>query len=243
VKDNLEFIKSSMVQIAIAEGKLFDVIVCFEALEHIGEHDELVAEVRRLLKDNGVFIVSTPNKYSHSDQGYYCKNLWHKKELYIDEFETLLSANFKYHVTFGQRVYLSSNIFPLRNICSALREYVIEERKDRFVFVPPEKKEPLYYIGICSNLPLQEIFASYLIDVTEESYKNLAVISRIQNSSILKAISNYYTMRDRIFQPGTKRAHFAKLIWGIIKRIRLISKRIFNLSSDRSSRRKVTSHR
>ena len=43
----------------------FDLIVCFEVLEHIPKHCEisLFNEVNRLLKKDGKFILSTPNKH------------------------------------------------------------------------------------------------------------------------------------------------------------------------------------
>ena len=60
LKNNLRFITGSISSIPILEEKIFDVIVCFEAIEHIKEHDSLIKEVKRLLKDDGIFIVSTP---------------------------------------------------------------------------------------------------------------------------------------------------------------------------------------
>lgn len=70
-KDNLKFMESSITEVTIKGGKLFDVIICFEALEHIEEHRKAMAEVERLLKDDGIFIVSTPNKYVCSDLPNY----------------------------------------------------------------------------------------------------------------------------------------------------------------------------
>ena len=51
-----------MLDVLMKERNIFDVVMCFEAIEHIEEHDRLLSAVKRLLKEYGVFIVSTPNK-------------------------------------------------------------------------------------------------------------------------------------------------------------------------------------
>jgi len=38
-----------------------DTVICFEAIEHITEHADFVREVHRILRDDGTFVVSTPN--------------------------------------------------------------------------------------------------------------------------------------------------------------------------------------
>src|SRR3954469_19774171 len=46
---NLQFLKGSISAIPITEDHSVDVIVCFEAIEHIEDHDQLLKEVKRLL--------------------------------------------------------------------------------------------------------------------------------------------------------------------------------------------------
>ncbi len=38
-----------------------DVVTSFDTIEHVGEPDSLVKEVHRVLRDNGTFVLSTPN--------------------------------------------------------------------------------------------------------------------------------------------------------------------------------------
>ena len=103
ITDNLEFIEGSILDVPIEGEEMFDVVVCFEAIEHIAEHDKLLSEAKRLLKDDGLFIVSTPNKTVYTDEHDY-HNPFHIKELYFDEFESLLRQYFKNLRIFGQRV-------------------------------------------------------------------------------------------------------------------------------------------
>ena len=49
--------------------RVFDVAVCFEVIEHIREHERFLDEVCRLLRSDGIFVVSTPNKKFY-DQPY-----------------------------------------------------------------------------------------------------------------------------------------------------------------------------
>jgi 2-polyprenyl-3-methyl-5-hydroxy-6-metoxy-1,4-benzoquinol methylase len=45
-------------------SKHFDLILCTEVIEHNTESDLMLAEMHRLLKPNGILILSTPQRYS-----------------------------------------------------------------------------------------------------------------------------------------------------------------------------------
>ncbi len=59
----------------------FDAVVCSEVLEHVWEPRAIYSEANRLLKDNGVFLVSTPN---HDNIDWVLNS--HKEMLYDDKF-------------------------------------------------------------------------------------------------------------------------------------------------------------
>src|SRR4030042_3828224 len=67
------------------QDKVFDVIVSFEGIEHIKHPEKFLKEVKRLLKDRGKFIISTPRK-SHG-------NPYHIKEYSLEEFKQELSKD------------------------------------------------------------------------------------------------------------------------------------------------------
>jgi 2-polyprenyl-3-methyl-5-hydroxy-6-metoxy-1,4-benzoquinol methylase len=61
--DKLHFTVGSMIDPELLAGAdRFDVITCFEALEHVEEQDALIAVVRRLLAPGGMFLTSTPRR-------------------------------------------------------------------------------------------------------------------------------------------------------------------------------------
>ena len=112
IRENLTFIKGSLTDIPIKEEKIFDVMVCFSGIEHIQEQDRLMREVKKLLKPTGVFIVSIPNRCLDSRDDNHGLHS-HGNEISFDEFQGLLSDHFKHILLYGQKIYPSSNIFPL----------------------------------------------------------------------------------------------------------------------------------
>jgi len=170
-RDNLEFIEGSMLAVPIEGEKKFDVAVCFEGIEHIAEHDKLLSEVKRLLKDDGLFIVSTPNKAVYTDEPDY-HNPFHIKELYLHEFKALLSRYFRNARLLGQRVYAGSNLWDLSlRKDSSYREFLVS--KDDFEFhildSEPGRKEPQFFIALASNASFKSsasITDSWLTDAS-----------------------------------------------------------------------------
>lgn len=102
IKANLEFCVGSVCDVPVEGEAVFDVITCFEALEHVEQHDMVMAQVRRLLKPGGLFIASTPNKLVYTDE-LGLSNPFHVKELYLHELETLLKRYFQIHEYFGAK--------------------------------------------------------------------------------------------------------------------------------------------
>ena len=151
LKSNLDFKVGSITDIPIEGNNVFDVVVCFEALEHVEEHENLLKEVKRLLTPAGLFIVSTPNKRTYSDETQF-SNPFHLHELYFDEFKELLGNHFKWVNVLGQRIYCNSNIWPLFSPSERIAEYVIERGTDEFNFVANEKRVPIYFIALASDV-------------------------------------------------------------------------------------------
>lgn len=89
-KKNIHFIEASAVKIPL-DDKSIDLIISFETLEHLFEQEKLILEFKRLLKKDGIIIISTPDKEYYKEAGI---NHYHVKELYFKEFENLLNPYF-----------------------------------------------------------------------------------------------------------------------------------------------------
>jgi 2-polyprenyl-3-methyl-5-hydroxy-6-metoxy-1,4-benzoquinol methylase len=86
--DNVEFHQMTVPPIDFPANS-FDCVISFQVIEHIKDDVDFVAEVYRVLKPNGVFIVSTPNAAMS-----LTRNPWHVREYQIDEFDRLLGNYF-----------------------------------------------------------------------------------------------------------------------------------------------------
>lgn len=105
---NLRFIVSSATSTPLPAHS-FDLLVSFETLEHLNEQELLLQEYKRLLKPEGLLILSTPDKAEYSDKTGY-RNPYHKKELYKEEFDQLLRQYFSHVQLLTQSVCHSSMI-------------------------------------------------------------------------------------------------------------------------------------
>jgi SAM-dependent methyltransferase len=101
---NAEFIKIDCRKLELPD-KAFNAYISFETIEHFLEQDEYLAEARRVLAKDGVFICSTPNKDIHDQnrkKGWQGSNPYHLKELTLKEFRELLYTHFDSVELYGQ---------------------------------------------------------------------------------------------------------------------------------------------
>ena len=110
---NLKFIEASCTQLPFADHS-FDVVVSFETIEHITEHDAFLDEIKRVLSTDGMLIISSPNKAEYSDARNF-KNEFHVGELYRDELAALIAKRFACTSWFSQRNGFYSLITPEAN--------------------------------------------------------------------------------------------------------------------------------
>jgi hypothetical protein len=108
---NVEFRLGSCSKIPLPDGTI-DLVVSFETIEHHDEHEQMLAEIKRVLKPDGMVIISSPDKAIYTDKPDY-HNPFHVKELYQDEFEALFRTRFKNVASLGQKVMFGSGIVPI----------------------------------------------------------------------------------------------------------------------------------
>lgn len=72
-----------------------DTFISLETLEHLEQPELAIAEVKRVLKPNGVFICSVPTKdYENFCVSLYGPNPYHIQSFSLDALKTLLQAQF-----------------------------------------------------------------------------------------------------------------------------------------------------
>jgi ubiquinone/menaquinone biosynthesis C-methylase UbiE len=81
------FICSSADRLALPDGCI-DIIVSFETLEHVPDDGALIGEFYRVLRPEGLLIVSTPNQWPLADAPF------HVREYDRQSFEAVLAPGF-----------------------------------------------------------------------------------------------------------------------------------------------------
>ncbi len=137
---NLEFKQGDATKIPLEDSSV-DVVVSFETIEHLKEYVRFVDEVKRVLKPNGVFVVSTPN-----EEEYQTGNDFHVHEFEVDEFKDLLAKKFKNYQLYYQGAYISSGLLQEKDFTS-LWSKQLEVSKD----LTQPADAVTYLVAVCSD--------------------------------------------------------------------------------------------
>ncbi len=85
---------------------LADVVISFEVIEHIANHERFLTEIRRVLKPTGVLLISTPNKKTatlfRAKAGFSYDA--HISEVGLDAFAAELGRHFSDVTVLGMRL-------------------------------------------------------------------------------------------------------------------------------------------
>jgi SAM-dependent methyltransferase len=104
------------------ESGTFDVVVCFEVIEHVVDRTAVLAELKRVLADKGLLIVSSPNR-----RVYLPGNPHHVHEYEPEELRKELSAFFEGVDLYRQHVWLGTAVLTDEEFESA-----DDDREHRF---------------------------------------------------------------------------------------------------------------
>ncbi len=81
----------------------FDMVTSFETIEHIPNYKDFLRELHRVLRPDGVLVMSTPNALHTKPVNGVPTNPYHVKEFTPAEFHELLSSQFGSVDVYGQR--------------------------------------------------------------------------------------------------------------------------------------------
>jgi len=131
-KSSVTFIASS-INLQVPDNS-FDAIVCFDASEAKFDGTSVPAIKERLLKPDGLFILSSENEH---------------------ELRQQLAACFRRVQVFGQRIYANSSIWPMEpGSDTAVREVVMaRDANDDFHTIASGRRSALSFIAVASDLP------------------------------------------------------------------------------------------
>jgi len=210
---NLSFLQGSADKIPF-DDEVFEVVNSFETIEHIPTYKEFIKEAKRVLKKNGVFIVSTPNKKEFIQNAHY-----HVHEFFEKEFTDLLKRSFKNVEIYYQDTFKGSSVHS----ASAFGK---TWQKEELVLksITQAKEKAIYFIAICSDdtLPVLDeatIIAEQWSD--KKYFEKEGYISSIEKENVKKQkeIDNLNRQVEEIISSRS---------WQVTKPIRNIKKIIKN---------------
>ena len=141
-KDGIEFVLLNATRLPYQDAS-FDVIVSFETIEHIAECEKFLSECRRVLKDGGTFICSTPNvRVLGAEKAV---NPHHINEFSSEQLYHLLNGYFSRTKLFGQSFVTREK--------TDVKQWLANIVKTRLLWVP--------YIDKLINLVTRFIFTEF----------------------------------------------------------------------------------
>ena len=194
-RSNVSFRQMSIAKLEFEDAS-FDAVVSFETIEHVDEENQVafLREVHRVLKPNGIFVVSTPDVdvLRTIYPGYH--NPFHLKEYNKDGFYRLLTGVFK-NVQFYYQNYTEASIIsgPEQSVISS--NYSADDGK--------------YLIAACSDCRIYDTsLGSALFPPAQkyyaEKYRREAVYATLyidsgSGYSQENSVQSEFTVKDKKF--------------------------------------------
>lgn len=151
-KANLSYVQADVAHLDF-EASRFDVVVSFETLEHLAEQEALVDGFARVLADDGILLISSPDKRVYSDLAGF-RNEFHVRELYREELLALLQPRFAHVRLYAHKLLFQSVLWDLDGAAGPAAAATVNA--DATETVPGLDYAPLYYLAVCSHQPLPD---------------------------------------------------------------------------------------
>ena len=107
---NVSYRRANLPELPLSEG-YFDVVVAFGLVEELERPEDLVKEVKRVLKEEGVFVVSALDKQTNTNERNP-GSIDGQREMYISEFRRMLDRHFEHVRMYRQGAVAGGFVFP-----------------------------------------------------------------------------------------------------------------------------------
>jgi 2-polyprenyl-3-methyl-5-hydroxy-6-metoxy-1,4-benzoquinol methylase len=143
---NASFVAGDVHALPFAAGR-FELVVCFEVIEHVDAQDDVIAELARVLAPGGVLAISSPNR-----DVYPAGNPHHLHEYVPEELRAALAAHFEHVQLRRQHAWLASAVLDDEQAADASLQVRDDVRVAKGLGRDPGS-EP-YTIALASREPL-----------------------------------------------------------------------------------------
>lgn len=140
----------------------FDAAIAIAVVENLERPEDFVAELKRVLRQDGILIISTPDKQAYSNDRNY-RDLIHRRGMYIPMFREMLEQHFGHVSLYRQGAVAGGLIFPFTNELVAASVESMQSSSTRTTF---GTKPPIthFVVAVCSDSEVpQEDGAPYLL--------------------------------------------------------------------------------
>ncbi len=157
-RSNLTFLTGDLTKLHF-DQESFDAVVIFEVIEHIAKDEQqlMIAEIRRILKPDGLLLLSTPDH--DRTKNFPEKNPYHTGELTEPELQELLSQNFAFSEIYFQEINAASIIWSQKS--TSFNGYGMKVLRHSSTPVPLDNNTHLTLIAQASNVPIKHSLASF----------------------------------------------------------------------------------
>lgn len=132
----------------------FDLITAFEVIEHLSDWPRLLSEAKRVLADDGLFLVSTPNKTYYSESRLHeGPNPFHIHEFEYEEFREALRACFPHACILAQNRVEAFSFFGEKSPVSGVAT---------FAEASNEVGDAHFYIAVCGHQAISGLSYVYV---------------------------------------------------------------------------------
>ncbi|OXM86353.1 class I SAM-dependent methyltransferase [Paenibacillus rigui] len=157
--ENVDFQYGDVNKLAFDDSS-FDVVVSFETIEHIEDGSKWIRESARLLKEDGLFLVSTPNRMVTNPGTYFVEqplNPHHRYEYSVNEFVGELLKEYEILEIYGQTYSNDHELFYSQIMRQARKmnaEFVpsTASKRNGHELIPlgdVKDAQPMYVIAVC----------------------------------------------------------------------------------------------
>jgi SAM-dependent methyltransferase len=140
-KYGLDYREADVAELPFPDAS-FDLVVSFETIEHVADADRALAEFRRVLSEDGILVVSTPNPAE-----YRVENPFHVREYGTEEFRELLRGHFRNVRLLYQQNWLLSSVLDDDQLRCEDGERPLELAVTKVAGQQPDAA--LYTIAVC----------------------------------------------------------------------------------------------
>lgn len=176
----------------------FDLVVCFEVIEHIEGREQALAEFARVLEPDGVLVISSPNNDVYGE-----RNPHHVHQYSPESFREFLAAKFSRQASFAQQNWIASTVSTLDDFAAAGRAIGPTEP---FKTVGRADGEQTYLVSIASNGDLPELTGTMVLafdtellrwnELWEEQDRYLRLITGHRD----RLLAEQSSVRDRLLE-------------------------------------------